>query len=267
MRLSALNVVTCLTVLGVSSTAWGHGPQMQLTAEAGKIVTRQVMIDDYTPVTATTSIYVLPVASVSNIWVVQPPGTAGSGPGIAPGVGFVDAASHPFKTGNYTTSIVDGLKKWNGTSFVDAGDAQLQLYKTVSGNPLTATTTDVGPFAGITYPLTVSSDEAHTGMGFRFLGDGALSTSALADGVYLLSLKVSTTGLTDSNPFYFVLPKGVSPEEAGQATFAFAGQQGIDVGAIQAMTEIPEPASLALAALAIGGCMAVRRHARGNNEA
>lgn len=267
MRLSALNVVACLTVLGVSSTAWGHGPQMQLTAEAGKIVTRQVMIDDYTPVTAATSIYVLPVASVSNIWVVQPSGTAGSGPGIAPGVGFVDAASHPLKTGDYTTSIVDGLKKWNGASFVDAGDAQLQLYKTVSGNPLTATTTDVGPFAGITYPLSVTSDEAHTGMGFRFLGDGVSNTSALADGVYLLSLKVSTAGLTDSDPFYFVLPKGVSPMEAGQATFAFAGQQGIGVGAIQAMTAIPEPASLALAAMAIGGCMAVRRHVRGNNEA
>ena len=120
MRLSALNVVACLTVLGAGAPAWCHGPQMQLTAEAGKIVTRQVMIDDYTPVTAAASIYVLPVASVSNIWVVQPPGTAGSGPGIAPGVGFVDAASHPFKTGNYTTSIVDGLKKWNGASFVDA---------------------------------------------------------------------------------------------------------------------------------------------------
>ena len=89
----------------------------------------------------------------------------------------------------------------------------------------------------------------------------------MADGVYLLSLKVSTAGLTDSDPFYFVLPKGVSPEEAGNATFAFAQQQGIGVGAIQAMTAIPEPASLALAALAIGGCVVVRRRQRGNNEA
>ena len=145
--------------------------------------------------------------------------------------------------------------------------SQLQLYKTVLGNPLTATTTDSGPFASLTYPLTVTSDEAHTGMGFRFLGDGVSNTSALADGVYLLSLKVSATGLNDSDPFYFVLPKGVSPQEAGQATFALAGQQGIGVGAIQAMTAIPEPASLALATLAIGGCMAVRRHACGNYEA
>ena len=114
MRLSGLFVVARSLGRRRRSPAWGHGPQIQLTAEAGKIVTRQVMIDDYVPVTAATSIYVLPVASVSNIWVVQPPGTAGSGPGIAPGVGFVDAASHPFKTGNYTTSIVDGLKKWNG---------------------------------------------------------------------------------------------------------------------------------------------------------
>ena len=53
-------------------------------------------------------------------------------------------------------------------------------------------------------------------MGFRFLGDGVSNTSALADGVYLLSLKVSTAGLTDSDPFYFVLPKGVSPERGGR---------------------------------------------------
>jgi hypothetical protein len=259
-------LIALAIVWASAAPSWAHGPQIQLTAENGKIVTRQVMIDAYAPVSSVASIYVLPVASVSNIWVVQPPGTAGSGPGIAPGVGFVDEASHPFKSGAYTTSIVDGLKKWNGTSFVDASDSQLQLYKTVSGNPLTATTTDAGPFASITYNLNVTSEESHTGMGFRFLGDGVSNTSALADGVYLLSLKVSTTGLTDSDPFYFVLPKGVSPQEAGNATFAFAQQQGIDVGAIQAMTAIPEPASLTLAALSIGGCLAVRRHQR-HNEA
>lgn len=243
-----------------------HGPQIQLTAEGGKIVTRQVMIDDYVPVTPATSVYVLPTAQVSNIWVVQAPGTAGSGPGIAPGVGFVDAASHPFKSGSYTTSFVDGLKKWNGASFVDAGDAQLQLYKTVSGNPLTATTTDSGPFASLAYTLNVTSDEAHTGMGYRFLGDGVSSTSTLADGVYLLSLKVSAPSLADSDPFYFVLPKGVTPSEAGAATLAFAQQQGIAAGAVQAMTAIPEPASLALAGCALIG-LGVASRRRVNSEA
>mgnify|MGYP007034040818 CR=1 FL=1 len=96
-------------------------------------------------------------------------------------------------------------------------------------------TSDVARHSPVESPLTVANDEAHTGMGFRFLGDGVSNTSVLADGVYLLSLKVSTAGLTDSDPFYFVLPKGVSPEEAGSATFAFAQQQGIGVGAIQAM--------------------------------
>ncbi|BBO31766.1 PEP-CTERM sorting domain-containing protein [Lacipirellula parvula] len=230
-----------------------HGPQIQLTAEAGKIVTRQVLIDNYVPVSPATSLYVLPVVNVSGQWLVQPPGTAGSGPGIAAGVGFVDAASHPFKTGNYATSITAGLKKWNGASFVDAGAAQLQLYKTVSGNPLTATTTDVGPFASLGYSLSVADEEAHTGMGYRFLGDGVSATSTLDNGVYLLSLKVSAAGLTDSDPFYFVLPKGVTPTEAGAATYAFAQQQGIGAGAIQAMTAVPEPASLALAGCALIG--------------
>ena len=268
MRSFGLFIALGLLAAGAVAPAWGHGPQIQLTAEAGKIVTRQVMIDDYVPLTAATSVYVLPVAQVSNIWVVQPPGTAGSGPGIAPGIGFVDAAPHPFKTGNYTTSLADSLKKWNGTSFVDAGDTQLQLYKTVSGNPLTATTTDSGPLASLTFPLTVNSEESHSGMGFRFLGDGVSNTCALADGVYLLSLKISTAGLTDSDPFYFVLPKGVAPGEAGAATRAFAQQQGIGVGAVQAMTAVPEPAGLGLAACALAaGCQAARRRRRGNNEA
>ncbi|WP_428308644.1 PEP-CTERM sorting domain-containing protein [Lacipirellula sp.] len=253
-------------IAAAASPLHAHGPQIQLTAEAGKIVTRQVLIDDYVPVSPATSLYVLPVVNVSSQWLVQPPGTAGSGPGIAVGVGFVDAASHPFKTGNYTTSIVDGLKKWNGASFVDAGVTQLQLYKTVSGNPLTATTADVGPFASLAYSLSVTDEEAHTGMGYRFLGDGSSNTSTLADGVYLLSLKVSAAGLTDSAPFYFVLPKGVTPSEAGAATLAFAQQQGIAAGAIQAMTAIPEPASLALAGLALI-CLGVASRRRGSSEA
>ena len=264
MRSSLLIAIGAIVAAG--APAWGHGPQIQLTAEAGKIVTRQVMVDDYTPATVATSIYILPVTTVSNRWLVQPPGTSGSGPGIAPGVGFVDSASHPFKSGNYTTSLVDGLKKWDGANFVDAGNSQLELYKTVNGAPATAMTTDSGPFASLTYSLEVTSDEAHTGMGYRFLGDGVSSTSSLPDGVYLLSLKISTAGLTESDPFYFVLPKGASAGETGAATFSLARQQGIDVGAIQAMTLIPEPSSLALAPLAIGGCMAVRRRP-GNDEA
>lgn len=243
-----------------------HGPQIQLTAEGGKIVTRQVMIDDYVPISTPTSIYVLPVAQIPNGWVVQPPGTGGSGPGIAPGVGFVDTASHPFKTGNYTTSIADGLKKWNGLSFVDAGAVQLQLYKTIDNVLTTATTTDSGPFASITYPLTIASDEAHSSMSFRFLGDGVSAASPLADGVYLLGLKVSTAGLAESDPFYFVLSKGVAPAEAGAATRAFAQQQGVAPEAIQAMTAIPEPASLALAGCALIG-LGVASRRRVSSEA
>lgn len=265
MRLFAL--LLALTALGAPGKAWAHGPQIQLTAEGGKIVTRQVMIDHYAPVSPPTSIYVLPVANVSNRWLVQPPGTSASGPGIAPGVGFVDSASHPFKSGAYAMSLADGLKKWNGATFVDAGLTQLELYKPVDGITTTAATTDAAPYAGIAFNLSVTDDEAHTGMGYRFLGDGVSNASPLADGVYLLSLKVSTAGLTDSDPFYFVLPKGVSAATAGSATLAFAQQRGIGVGAIQAMTAIPEPASLSLAALGIGGCAAARRRLRIHREA
>jgi hypothetical protein len=79
-------------------------------------------------------------------------------------------------------------------------------------------------------------------------------------------LKASNMTLEESAPFYFMLPHGVTPAEAGAATLAFAQQQGIGAGAIQAMTAIPEPASMALITTAIGGCLAVRRR-RGSDEA
>lgn len=267
MRSPVLKAVACLVAIGVCSPAWGHGPQIQLTAEAGKIVTRQVLVDEYVPLSPATSIYVLPVAKVSNRWLVQPPGTTSSGPGIAPGVGFVDTASHPFKSGAYAMSVVDGLKRWDGANFVDAGATQLELYKTVDGVPTTASTTDAVPFASIAFTLDVTSDEAHTGMGYRFLGDGVSNTSPLQDGVYLLSLKVSAVGLADSEPFYFVLPKGVSSTAAGSVALAFALQRGIAADAIQAMTVVPEPTCWALATLGVGGCATIRRRQRFNQEA
>jgi hypothetical protein len=54
---------------------------------------------------------------------------------------------------------------------------------------------------------------------------------------------------------------------AGSATFAFAQQQGIGVGAIQAMTAIPEPACLTLAGLALCSLTAASRVKRSSNKA
>lgn len=252
-----------------ASIARAHGPQIQLTAESGKIVTHEIMIDTYFPLTPVKSLYVLPVALVSGQHQVQPPGTSGSGPGIAPGVGFVDAASHPFKFGglNYSTSFVDGLFKWNGAAFVDAGDVQLQMFKTVSGSPLTITTADGAAVAGFSYSVSQAGgaegpENSHTGMGFRFLGDGVTPGSALSDGIYLASLKVTHTppasSTLESDPFYFLLSKGAAGIDVAAATNGFAQQKGIPLSAVQSFVA-PEPTCGCLAIFSLGALAAVRR--------
>jgi hypothetical protein len=225
--------------------AEAHGPQIQLTGDTGQIVTRRVIPNQpYIPLQPETRIYVIPVKESGGTWFVKPPTASTSGPGIAIGWGYDegDPNSHPFQNGSYTVKFTDGLLKWNGSSFGDAGDTQLRVNKGAT----TATTSDMGPFASLTWSIATvhtEKEDAHSGLTYRFLGDGSSQTSDLPNGIYLLSLALAHGTLTDAAPFYYVLPKGEPLGDAVLAAHSLAGLHGISAGAIQV---VPEPTSAAL---------------------
>lgn len=240
--------------LAACGFAEAHGPQIQVTGNTGQIVTRRMFANEpYDPLKPETRIYVIPVEEVGGNWFVKPPTATTSGPGFAVGLGFDDDPNdHPFQTGDYTLKFADGLLQWNGASFVNAGAAQLRANKGTT----TADTSDTGPFASLTWTITVDSSEAHSGMTYRFLGDGTSPTSAPADGIYLLSLQLAHGSLLDSEPFYYVLPKGVPLGEASTAANYLAGLHGISPSAVQV---VPEPAGVALVLLGLAGLPRRRR--------
>lgn len=255
--------VGMLLVLASShaGVAAAHGPQIQLTAETGKIVTRRMLADEpYSPLQPPTSIFVLPTVLQSGEWLITPPSlTTGTGPGVAVGYGYDtgNPSGHPFQTGAYTVGVADGLKRWDGAALVDAGATQMRINK----NAIIAETTDAGPFASVTWTINVTSVGAHSGLGYRFLGDGVSPTSPVPSGVYVLSLELSHGSLTKSDPYYFVIPRGAAAGEVNAAVSALASSRGIAASAIQYV--VPEPGSMTLCGAMLFGLAGWRRlHAR-----
>lgn len=230
----------------VFSFAQAHGPQIQVTGDTGQIVTRRMFADGpYHPLKPVTRIYVIPVEEVGGNWFVKPPTATTSGPGFAVGLGYdMDPGNHPFQTGDYKLKFADSLLKWNGAAFEDAGVAQLRTNKGTT----TADSTDAGPFEALTWSITVADSEAHSGMTYRFLGDGNSPSSALDNGIYLLSLQLSHGTLVDSDPFYYVMPKGASLGDAATVADYLANVHSISSSAVQV---VPEPTTIVLALMGV----------------
>jgi hypothetical protein len=268
-------------------TVWGHGPQIQITNDNNQIVTRQLHLD--VPYSAAlsdpTSVYVMPMGVSSemagNVWYSRPNGAINSttmlpaytsGPGLAYGYGFdpLVPATQLFATGSvFSVSFKDGLKKWDGVSFVDAGDTQLKAFRGSNVNITTpvenfAITSDVGPFDSLSLPAVTDGygtedDEVHNSVRWALLGDGASPTSTSPDGVYLLSLQLSSTqlNLAPSDEYFFVLHKNASHADVQSAVNSLQ----VAPGAVQF---VPEPSSIL--AMGIAGVLAAvgyrRRAAR-----
>jgi hypothetical protein len=186
-------------------------------------------------------VYVIPVLEYRDVWyarpetsLYQPPHVLAGDPIYYSGAGLAYGLGQTFKVGSvFELHFEDGLKLWNGASFEDAGDVQLQAYRSGSIgldgeliNPsASAISSDLGPFAELPFAAVAANynDEAHSTARLRFLGDGATHVQGTGttatepgDGIYLAQFQVTNTyhdtaTMTDvtiaSNPFFFVLHK------------------------------------------------------------
>jgi hypothetical protein len=235
-------VLAAAVGLTIGSAAMAHGPQIQITNDNGRIVTRELFVEQPydQALSSPKSVYVMPLSpsavSGGTEWYARPNQsvTAGlglptyvSGPGIAYGYGAgydpaTGTGTTPFPVGShFMLSLNDALKRWNGSAFVDPGAEQLQAFR-VSNNQVvaTATTSDAGPFQSfdfpdVTAPTSPDTVDAHQSVRYRLLGDGSSSTSSAQDGIYLLSMRLSSShaGVSPSDPFYYVLYKNVALAE------------------------------------------------------
>lgn len=283
MRASTLALAFALAIAALP--AFAHGPQIQLTRDAnGEIITHRIMNSlpsgEYPHELAPqTSVYVMPLTDrADGAWRATPNNSQLSNgdpeflgwPGFMYAHGY-DAITNPqpFPTGSrFILSFTQGLKSWGGvSSFVDAGATELEAYRGPSNAPTAlAKTSDTLPFQSLMFPgaagISFAADGAdtHNTVHYRMLGNGTSIASPLADGVYLLSLQLSSTAsstVTPSNPFYFVLHKGAEPA----ALAAAVSSLGFETSAVQV---IPEPGNcvLLLAAALCTGSQRRRRNQR-----
>jgi hypothetical protein len=151
--------------------------------------------------------------------------------------------------------FADGLKRWNGSTFVDAGTTQLKAFRGSNANISTppenfAITTDSSPFDSVSLAAVAAGygsegAEVHGSFRFALLGDGSSPTSASPDGVYLLKMQASSSqsGLSASDPYYFVLNKN------GAASDVAAAVQSLGVAPSLVQWLVPEPNCVFLAVL------------------
>jgi hypothetical protein len=219
---------------------------------------------------------VIPVLPSDGVWYSRPNSALDpitnelafpSGPGLAYGSDLVDDGPQEFAAGSVlSVEFAGGLKLWNGAAFVDAGATEIKAFRgqnvNISMPPENyAVTTDMGPFDSLSLPTVTAGyvpqvANAHSSVRFALLGDGTSPTSNSPDGAYLLSMKITSTeaGLDPSDAYHFVLHKNASAADvsAAVASLPFAPEF---------VQYVPEPSSLALAAVAVAA-HSVRRRTR-----
>src|SRR3954463_10614492 len=159
MRTCALAVFVALA----TAVAHAHGPQIQVTDDNGKIVTRQLILDaPYSnALTGIKTVYVMPLAEFNGAYYTRPNDAMDpilgvsafpSGPGFAYGYDLADGGPQQFAAGSvFSLGFTAGLKRWNGSAFVDAGAMELKAFRGSDPDISTpaanfAVTSDAGPF-------------------------------------------------------------------------------------------------------------------------
>jgi hypothetical protein len=265
----ALILALAAAAVLVATRARAHGPQIQITIDGSKLVTRELLFDGpySAALTPPKSVYVMPLLPVDGVWYSRPNCEIDSittlpafpsGPGIAYGADLADGGPQAFAAGSVLTiRFADRLMRWNGAAFVDADATQLKAFRGSNVNvtsPLEnfAITSDTGPFDSLSLPAVAANygaegAEVHNSLRFALLGDGASPASPSPDGIYLLKLQLSSTqaGLSASDIYNFVLYKNASLDQVAAAVQSL----GLGSAAVQWVT--PEPHTAALAALAL----------------
>ena len=273
----AFAYVVAMSVLLAAVSAFAHGPQIQLTNDGGKIVTRQLIADGpySNSLTAAKSVYVMPLLDFNGVWYSRPNGAIDpilgvpsfpSGPGFAYGYDLADGGAQLFEAGSVLSlAFTDGLKQWTGTSYVDAGATQLKAFRGSNASIASpaenfATTSDSGPFDSLDLPAVSANygtevAEVHTSLRFALLGDGTNPSSASPDGVYLLGMQLKSTqsGLAASDPYFFVLFKN----PAAGAVINAVNALGVSASAVQ-FADVPEPTAVGLAVIGFVALSAAR---------
>lgn len=236
-----------ISLLG-GGVAEAHGPQIQLTGDTGKLITREILLDEPygDSLTAPKSVYVMPVLPYLGVWYSRPnvePDALDpnlphfySGPGYAYGYDRNGGGAQLFPAGsNFSIAFTTGLRRWDGATFVDAGAVELEAF----AGSLATRTADNAASPAFPFPaagLTTYTTDAHNTVRYRFLGDGISTAAEPADGIYLASLQLSTTaaGITGSDPYQFVLYKGAGLGDVSAAVNSL----GVDSALVQF---VPEP--------------------------
>jgi hypothetical protein len=210
----------------------------------------------------------MPVLDASGVWYSRPntaydPILEGpafpSGPGLAYGYDLADGGPQAFAAGSVLSiGFTAPLMKWNGSTFVDPGATQLKAFRGSNPNIASppenlAITSDVGPFdilslAAVAANYGADGPEVHASLRFAFLGDGSSPISPVSDGVYLLSMQLSSTqsGLAASDPYYFLLYKNAANAAVQSAVSAL----GIAASQVQWLA-VPEPATGTIATIGL----------------
>jgi hypothetical protein len=259
----ALTIALAATAALAANAASAHGPQIQLTRDDNQITTRRILREEpyATRLTRPTSVYAIPLLETQSIWYARPNNTPSatipgipeyiSGPGIAYGYDQADGGPRAFAGGQrFELRLIDGLKWWNGSVFVDPGLEQIEASRS-SGSPvmtsdsLTAATPATLAFGNVSATYTST---AHSGANFRLLGDGVSATAAGDDGIYLLSMVYASTepGLGASEPFYFLLHKNAPVADIASAV----SFMNVAAASVQF---VPEPSGVVLLVIGAAG--------------
>jgi hypothetical protein len=278
----ALACVLATFVPLAAASAFAHGPQIQVTNDGGKIVTRQLIADGpySNSLTPAKSVYVMPLLDFNGVWYSRPNSAIDpilgvpafpSGPGFAYGYDLADGGAQLFETGSVLSlAFTDDLKQWNGASYVDAGATQLKGFRGSNASIASpaenfATTSDSGPFDSLDLPTVAANygvevAEVHTSLRFALLGDGTNPLSIAPDGVYLLGMRLTSTqiGLGASDPYYFVLYKNAASSVVVDAVNSL----GVSASAVQ-FADVPEPTTAALTVIGLFWLGSARLRRRG----